>query len=56
MRFEDCYWDIRISGNQGVGYQGIRESGCRLSGYQDIRLNIKQGGEHEQASNHLSID
>jgi hypothetical protein len=27
MRFEDCYWDIRISGNQGVGYQ---ESGYQV--------------------------
>jgi len=66
MRFADCYWDIRISGNQGVGYQVIRESGCRLSGYQgirvkviryqDIRLDIQQSVDREQASNHFSID
>jgi len=43
MRFAKYYWDIRISGNQGVGYQ-------------DIRLDIKKSGYFEQANSHLSID
>jgi len=43
MRFANCYWDIRRTGYQGVGYQ-------------DIRLDIQQSGDRERESNHLLID
>jgi len=51
MRFADYYGDIRISGNQV-----IRLSGNQGVGYQVIRLDIQQSGEREKARNHLSID
>ena len=40
MHFVYCYWDIRRTGNQGVGYQ-------------ENRLDIQKNGDREKAGNHL---